>query len=110
VLSPGGTQYAPGFDEASFDRVTVGMPEQEVLSLRGPPLDQAPWHTAMGQKFHVARYARSVSSGKHWRRSVFYAWNSTVASKSAGYFVDQADTAPVGHPKSFSDVLRRFRA
>jgi len=38
LLSPGDTEYAPGFSQQAFDRIKIGAREQEVLENLGEPL------------------------------------------------------------------------
>jgi hypothetical protein len=79
------TEWAPGFDEARFDSVRVGMSEGQVFALLGHPLDE--WRFDHGDR--VLRYTvcrRDPTN--YWRRHVVLGPSGRVTEVIGELWVD----------------------
>ncbi|WP_165251743.1 hypothetical protein [Paludisphaera soli] len=64
------TVYAPGFDQARFDRIGMGTPAVEVEEALGPPLTKYP---AGDDGVEVWLYTRqATATSDYWRRWVVF--------------------------------------
>ena len=76
------TVYAPGYSDAAFRKVTVGMSQAEVLALLGPPLNE--WEScdnmAMG-------WSKSLEDSHYRKRTVFFQ-NGVVTKRLSEFYVD----------------------
>jgi hypothetical protein len=63
------TVYAPGFDQARFDRIGMGTPAVEVEAALGPPLTKYPAGDDGVEVWHYTTGATGTSD--YWRRWIF---------------------------------------
>ena len=81
-LREDGTTFAPGFTEAKFDRVQVGMSEDEVTNILGDPLQKQP-----NDDRAYWRYSTGPSDGSYWFRVITFR-AGRVTEKDAHYYAD----------------------
>ena len=77
-----GTVYSPQFTESGFKSLRVGMSQEEVEAIMGPPLKKVDWHgsiysVAVGDKNWW--YSDSRGDGNFWRRWVIFGKGKVVA-------------------------------
>lgn len=77
------TEYAPGYSDHGFRRIRIGMTEQEVLSLVGPPLARGP----MRGTNQTWVWSRSPSDGNYRVRTVIFE-NERVSKVNHGFHLD----------------------
>lgn len=83
LIVPMDTEYAPGYSTAAFRAVHLGMSEEQVLALLGPPLREPRW-----DKNHYAFYSISPSDGNYWQRILGYDEQGRVAGITVGLWID----------------------
>jgi len=77
-----GTVFSPQFSESGFNRLRVGMSEEDVEAIMGPPLKKVNWS---GATYPVAggdenwMYSEPCDSGSYWRRWVVFGNGKVVA-------------------------------
>lgn len=76
------TVYAPGYSENKYAKINNGMPEEDVDSLLGTPLEVDVWKGI--KRYH---YTRS-NSGSHYRIRQIHIQAGQVIGKKHYYFVD----------------------
>lgn len=81
-LREDGTTFAPGFTEAKFDRVQIGMSEEEVTNVLGDPLQKQ-----LNDDKTYWRYSTGPSGGSYWFRVITFR-AGRVAEKDAHYYAD----------------------
>ena len=82
------TVYAPGYTDAGFNSIEVGMAEDEVLRRLGPPIDE-PWHpeTVDPNWDTRMRWTRSAHDSNYKCRLLVFRAGHVVA-KHAEFYVD----------------------
>ena len=83
LIVPMDTEYAPGYSTAAFRAVHLGMSEEQVLALLGPPLREPRW-----DNHHYAFYSISPSDGNYWQRILGYDEQGRVAGITVGLWID----------------------
>ena len=85
------TEYAPGYSHAGFNKIRIGLTEQEVLDILGEPLSRwSPYSyrgkTRWPEKAHFVAlaYSRSPSSKSYRLRQVIL--DNGVVAEIRGYF------------------------
>jgi hypothetical protein len=82
------TKYAKGYSDKAFNKIEIGMTEEEVLNLIGEPLTRwTPFsHTNSPNKAHYIglQYSESPSSTNYRLRQVYI--NNGVVAEVIGYF------------------------
>ncbi|ODT98391.1 MAG: hypothetical protein ABS79_05940 [Planctomycetes bacterium SCN 63-9] len=86
AVTPDGTRYAPGYDEAKFHRIRVGMTEKEVAAILGEPFHKVPWNEKADRICWMYTVQRT-SVSNYWRRWIFVE-NGKVSDVVSDYFYD----------------------
>ena len=76
------TIYAPGYSDGAFRRVTVGMPQVDVLALLGPPLSE--WESCDNM---AMRWSKSPGDTHYRQRAIFFQ-NGVVTKTRSEFYVD----------------------
>jgi hypothetical protein len=69
------TEYSRGYSDQAFRTIKVGMTEQEVLAILGPPLERA----SLGGTRETWRWSRSPGSKSYRVRAVVFEARRVVA-------------------------------
>ena len=78
-----GTVYAPGFDEARFGQIRVGMADTEVEALMGPPLETWDWWGDV-----IWAYTVQADPMANYHRRLVVLRRGRVRSVEHEYYVD----------------------
>jgi hypothetical protein len=84
---PEDTVYAPGYSDAGFRKVRIGMTREQVYALIGPPQRSWPVENADGTADSGARWSHSPGDTNFRCRVVLFA-SDRVSDKHAEFYLD----------------------
>jgi hypothetical protein len=80
------TEYAPGYSEAEFKKISKGMSKVEVIKHLGEPLSKEIYKTGIYQEYW--RFTKGPPDSNYWFRVITFDQNGIVQNVEREYFVD----------------------